>query len=101
MRQLKCVGGAADGKMVWVGERYGANDIINVPAKIEFKIEEFDPQDAYKLAAQAVPYYPYKICVLQYKDVSGFTQKLHYLIPSNWHEWEAIIHLFRSHVSYG
>lgn len=100
MPKLKCIGGLADGELALVHNNFRENDIVQVNAKIEFKIADFNLQDAYVAASSAVPFYYYKICKLQYNEGKNTVLKLHYLIPEKWEIAQAIQHLFACHRPY-
>lgn len=97
--KLKCIGGIADGQLVDVDEYLKTGDLIRVSAKVTFTISNFE-QDLEDFRygkspeSMTVPYYMYRICYIAGSFRDGRKQKLEYLCPENWHEWEAILHQF-------
>ena len=93
--KMKCIGGLANGEIVEV--EHGSSrvhDIIQVRAKVTFELESFH-ESIKKLmdtTALFVPYYHYRICVIQ-KENKGYRQKLFYLCPEKWDDFEALSYL--------
>lgn len=100
--KIKCIGGLADGYLAHVHEGYVMGDLVRVPAKITFELESFEESVAAFREGRApesmiAHYFIYKICALKYYDNNGPRLNIPYLIPQNWHEMEALQHLFAAH----
>lgn len=92
--KLKCVGGNCDGDTVDVDRYLGLGDIVRAPAKIEFKILDFEEEllafrEGRTPEGFATPYHMYKIEVIHCsKD-----NEIKFLIPMHWKIEDAIRHL--------
>lgn len=101
--KVKCIGGKADGDIIDVEDaRYRENDLIQVMAKIEFSIVDFDSdvqafREGRTPQSMTVPYHYYILKCFHWMDENKFKNKLYYLIPQNWNTWDAIQHLFKTH----
>lgn len=80
--KLKCIGGLANGQIVEVESYYREHDLVNVPAKITFEIDNFE-EDLLAFRENRVPesmsnpYYFYKVAVFHFEH----KEQLKFLIP--------------------
>jgi len=95
---MKCIGGLADGKVQDVYDDVRDHDIVRVNADVTFKVENFEKQlEDFRLnKSSTVSFYAYKVHSL-HMVIQGEKHSIRYLIPFDWHEWEAIKYLFRCH----
>jgi hypothetical protein len=89
--KLKCIGGPENGQVVDVASHYQENDQIQVHAKIEFDIIDFQESlQAFREGktpnSMSVPYHYYKILVIRFSK----TSRLECLVPMNWTHEDAI-----------
>lgn len=94
--KLKCIGGYADGKEIEVANSYRDNELVKVPAKLEYDVTKFNINIAIKDSIIVSPYHFYKIQSLHNIN-NGHKTTIKYLIPEKWDYWEALIYLFNSH----
>lgn len=98
--KLKCIGGGLDGQLRDVDDTMRIHDQVRLSLPNEFKVDTF-AEDLAAWREQRVPdhminkYAMYRVCAI-YGTKIGSTEKLElkYLIPHDWHEWEAILHQF-------
>lgn len=98
--KLKCIGGELDGQERDVDDAMRTHDQVRLNLPNEFKLSNFE-EEVKAWRENRVPeaminkYALYRVCVI-YGTKTGSTEKLElkYLIPHDWHEWEAILHQF-------
>lgn len=99
--KIKCIGGELDGQEHEIEDSYRNHDMVRLRLPSEFKLEDTFEEDLKAYRENRVPEYMiikyalYRICAI-YGTKTGSTEKLElrYLIPNDWHEWEAILHQF-------
>lgn len=91
--KLKCIGGNCDGQVIYVDSCYQCGDVIRVPNKFTFSVENTIPQ--FEPPPYITnPYSFYKIEKFSYKNPDW---KVWFLIPEKWNIIDAIRHLLASH----
>lgn len=98
--KLKCIGGELDGQEHDVEDTMRIHDMVRLNLPTKFKVDTF-AEDLAAWREQRTPehminkYVMYRVCAI-YGTKTGSTEKLElkYLIPHDWHEWEAILHQF-------
>lgn len=95
--KLKCIGGFCDGKLIEVpNATQRCYDTVSAPIDTTFNVDA-DLGAVTANMTSSAPHAIYKICKLNRINAHGQKLELYYLCPQNWDEWEAILHLFRSH----
>lgn len=90
MQKLKCIGGALNGNIVEIDNSYGEHDQVQLSAKIEFKITDFEEElAAFRRnelpKAMINPVYYYKVVVFHFPNNTA----VRFLTPVNWSFEEA------------
>jgi len=90
--KLKCIGGRCDGQIIEVDYDYRKGDIIRVPNKFVFSVENIITNQPPSYISD--PYSFYKIEEFNFKNPD---LDFKFLIPEKWNITEAVRYLLASH----